>query len=70
MMHEQIKWHDACPNVVQLSLNSQNWLEHRVSNTKTPKFLKNHLIIIQDRLQKIMTNYIKSTSQFHQFIQI
>ena len=20
-MHEQIKWHDACPNVVQLSSN-------------------------------------------------
>ena len=37
-MHEQIKWHDACPNAVQLSSNSQNWLEHRVSNTKTQKF--------------------------------
>ena len=42
MMHEQIKCHDACPNAVQLSSNSQNWLEHRVSN-KNPKNLKNHL---------------------------
>ena len=45
-MHEQIKCHDACPNVVQLifklSSNSQNWLERRVSN-KNPKKLKNHL---------------------------
>ena len=48
MMHEQIKWHDAYPNVVQLSSNSQNWLEHRVSNTKTAKFLKNHLINLKD----------------------
>ena len=40
MMHEQIKCHDACPNVVQLSSNSQNWLEHRVSNKKNLKNLK------------------------------
>ena len=39
-MHEQIKWHDACPNAVQLSSNSQNWLEHRVFNTKTQNFEK------------------------------
>ena len=42
-MHEQIKWYDACPNAVQLSpksSNSQNWLEHRDINTKTPKFGK------------------------------
>ena len=42
MMHEQIKCHDICPNAVQLSSNSQNWLEHRVSN-KNLKNLKNHL---------------------------
>ena len=46
MMHEQIKCHDACPNPVQLifklSSNSQNWLEHRVSN-KNPKILKKPL---------------------------
>ena len=43
MMHEQFKWHDACPNVVQLSpksSNSQNWLEHGDINSKTPKFGK------------------------------
>ena len=46
MMHEQFKCHDACSNAVRLlfnlSSNSQNWLEHRVSN-KNPKNLKNHL---------------------------
>ena len=46
MMHEQFKCHDACSNVVRLmfnlSSNSQNWLEHRVSN-KNLKNLKNHL---------------------------
>ena len=42
MMHEQNKCHDACPNVVQLSSNSQNWLEHKVSN-KNPKNLKKSL---------------------------
>ena len=39
-MHEQFKWYDACSNAVQLSpksSNSQNWLEHRGVNTKTPK---------------------------------
>ena len=36
MMHEQFKCHNACSNAVQLSSNSQNWLEHRVSN-KNPK---------------------------------
>ena len=45
-MHEQIKCHDACPNPVQLifklSSNSQNWLEHKVSN-KNPKILKKPL---------------------------
>ena len=45
MMHEQFKCHDACSNAVRLmfnlSSNSQNWLEHRVSN-KNPKNLKNH----------------------------
>ena len=74
MMHEQNKCHDACPNVVQLSSNSQNWLKHRAFN-KNPKNLKNHLknlkqfdqlIITQDRLLKIMINYINSTSQFYQ----
>ena len=43
MMHEQIKWYNACSNAVQLSSktsNSQNWLEHRGINTKTPKFGK------------------------------
>ena len=40
MMHEQFKWHDACPNAVQLSSNSQNQLEHRGINTKTPNFGK------------------------------
>ena len=39
-MHEQFKWHDACTNAVQLSSNSQNWLEHRGINTKNPKFGK------------------------------
>ena len=39
-MHEQFKWYDACPNAVQLSSNSQNWLEHRGINTKNPKFGK------------------------------
>ena len=46
MMHKQFKCHDACSNAVRLmcnlSSNSQNWLEHRVSN-KNPKNLKNHL---------------------------
>ena len=46
MMHEQFKCHDAYSNVVRLmfnlSSNSQNWLEHRVSN-KNPKNSKNHL---------------------------
>ena len=46
MMHEQFKCHDACSNAVRLMFNlisnSQNWLEHRVSN-KNPKNLKNHL---------------------------
>ena len=43
MMYEQIKWYDAYSNAVQLSpksSNSQNWLEHRAINTKTPKFGK------------------------------
>ena len=35
--------------------------------TKTPKL--DQLIITQDRLQKIMINYINSTSQFHQLNQ-
>ena len=43
MMHGQFKCHDARSNAVRLSSilssNSQNWLEHRVSN-KTPKFEK------------------------------
>ena len=46
MMHEQLKCHDACSNAVRLMFNlisnSQNWLEHRVSN-KNSKNLKNHL---------------------------
>ena len=67
-MHEQFKWYDACPNAVQLSpksLNSQNWLEHRGINTKKkPQNLENllinlkdidELIIIHDRIQKLMT---------------
>ena len=37
MIHEQFKWHDAYSNAVQISSNSQNWLEHRVSNTKKPQ---------------------------------
>ena len=44
MMHEQFKCHDACSNAVRLmfnlSSNSQNWLEHRVSNKKPQKFEK------------------------------
>ena len=44
MMHEQIKCHDACSNAMRLmfnlSSNSQNWLEHRVSNKKPQKFEK------------------------------
>ena len=44
MMREQFKCHDACSNAVRLifnlSSNSQNWLEHKVSN-KNPKNLKN-----------------------------
>ena len=36
MMHEQIKCHDACPNAVQLSLNSQIGLSIEFL-TKTPK---------------------------------
>ena len=42
MMHEQNKCYDACPNAMQLSSNSQNWLEYRVT-IKNPKNLKNHL---------------------------
>ena len=42
MTREKNKCHDACPNAVQLSSNSQNWLKYRVSN-KNPKNLKNHL---------------------------
>ena len=48
MMHEQSKCHDACPNAVQLSSNSQDWLEHRVYN-KDPKNLKK-------QLEKFVTN--------------
>ena len=48
MKHEQSKCHDAYPNAVQLSSNSQNWLEHRVSN-KNPKNLKKPL-------EKFVTN--------------
>ena len=44
MMHEQFKCHYPCSNTVRLmfnlSSNSQNWLEHRVSNKKPPKFEK------------------------------
>ena len=43
MMHEQIKWYNACSNAVQLSpksSNSQNWLEHLGINTKNPKIWK------------------------------
>ena len=44
MMHEQFKCHDPCSNTVRLMFNlnsnSQNWLEHRVSNKKPPKFEK------------------------------
>ena len=46
MMHEQFKCHDAYSNVVRLmfnlSSNSQNWLEHRVSN-KNPQNFENPL---------------------------
>ena len=64
MMHEQFKCHDACSNALKLSSNSQNWLEHRVSN-KNPKNLKNHSF----NLYKIdhLINYINSSSQFYQF---
>ena len=63
------------PIKFNLSSNSQNWLEHRVSN-KNPKNLKNHLfnlykidqlIITQGRIHKIMINYNNPTSQFYQF---
>ena len=68
MMHEQNKWHDACPNAVQLSSNSQNWLEHKVSN-KNPKILKKPL-------EKFVTNWpidhhtrqiTQNNDQLHQF---
>ena len=60
-------------NKFNLSLESQNWLEHRVYN-KNPKILKNHLfnlnqidqlIITQDRKQFIMIKINNPTSQFH-----
>ena len=62
----------------KLSSNSQNWLDYRVSNKKPKKkkikplvsfFFKKiyQLIITQVRKQFRMINFIKSTSQFHQF---
>ena len=59
----------------ELSSNSQNWLEHRVSN-KNPKKIQplvtfskqiDQLTITQVRKQIRMINYIKKISQFHQF---
>ena len=42
-MREQFKWHDSCPNAVQLSSkssNSQNSLKHRVLTQKPQNFEK------------------------------
>ena len=69
-----VKCHDACSNAVKLSSNSQNWLEHRVSN-KNPKNFREPLvqfekidqvIITHNRIQFIMIKYINPTSQFYQ----
>ena len=57
------------------SSNSQNWLEHRVSNKNPKKYREplvqfekiDQLIITQDRIQFIMIKYINPTSQFYQF---
>ena len=67
MMHEQFKWHDACPNAVQLSPTKVQI--HKIGLnievlTQKPQNLENHLInlkyideliIIHDRIQKLMT---------------
>ena len=70
MMHVLKQWIKF-----NLSSNSQNGLEHRVSN-KNLKKNENHLnvfkeidqlIITQVRKQIRVINYINSTIQFHQF---
>ena len=78
-MHEQFKWDDACPNIVQFSPKKVQF--HKIGLnievlTQKPQNLENHLInlkdideliIRHDRVQKLMTKYINLTSQFHQF---
>ena len=64
MMHELMQKKKS-----KLSSNSQNWLEHRVSN-KNPKKIQplvkiDQLTITQVRKLIRMINYIKTTSQFH-----
>ena len=63
---------------MKLSSNSQNWLEHRVSNKNPKKFREplvqfekiDQLIITQDRIQFIMIKYINPTSQQANFINL
>ena len=69
MRHEQFKWYDACPNEVQLS--PKKIQIHKIGLnievlTQKPQNLENHLInlkdidkliIIHDRIQKLMTSY-------------
>ena len=60
-MHEQFKCHDACSNAVRLmfnlSLNSQNWLEYRVSNKKNPKNKKIKKI---NKKKKPLVQFVKN----------
>ena len=51
MMHEQMKWHDACPNVVQLSSNQVQIHKIGLSIeflTQNPKIFENPLINLKD----------------------
>ena len=68
MMHEQCKYHDACPNAMQLSSIWQKWLEHRVSNKNPQNFEK--------PLENFVTNWpidhhtrqiTQNNDQLHQF---
>ena len=72
MMHEQFKCHDAYSNVVRLmfnlSSNSQNWLEHRVSNKKPQKFEKPlEQFVINWRIDHHTWEKIDKDDQLHEY---
>ena len=72
MMHEQFKYHDACSNAVRLmfnlSSNSQNWLEHRVSNKKPQKFEKPlEQFVINWRIDHHTWEKTDKDDQLHQY---